>query len=39
MAVYETPLKIGADYSYSQMVDYTQDDNHQKHMLEKLKNK
>ena len=39
MAVYETPLKIGADYSYSQMVDYSQDDKHQKHMLEKLKNK
>ena len=39
MAVYETPLKIGADYSYSQMVDYSQDDKHQKHMLEKLNNK
>ena len=39
MAVYETPLKIGADYSYSQMVDYTKDDKHQKYMLEKLNNK
>ena len=39
MAIYETPLKIGADYSYSQMVDYTKDDKHQKYMLEKLNNK
>ena len=39
MAVYETPLKIGADYSYSQMVDYTKDEKHQKYMLEKLNNK
>ncbi len=39
MAVYETPLKIGADYSYSQMIDYKKDDKHQKYMLEKLNNK
>ena len=38
IAIYETPLKIGADYSYSQMVDYTKDDKHQKYMLEKLNN-
>ena len=39
IAVYETPLKVGADYSFSQMVDYSKDNKHQKHMLEKLNDK
>ena len=39
VAVYKTPLKVGADYSYSQMIDYSKNKQHQEHMLRKLKEK
>ena len=39
IAVYKTPSKIGADYSFSQMIDYSKDNKHQEHMLNKLKEK
>lgn len=38
-AIYKTPSKFGADYSYSQMVDYSKDKKHQDQMLAKLNEK
>jgi len=39
IAVYKTPSKIGADYSYSQMIDYSKNKKHQDYMLKKINDK
>ena len=36
IAVYKNPTHIGAQYSYSQMIDYSNDKKHQEHMLKIL---
>ena len=36
IAVYKNPTHIGAQYSYSQMIDYSNDKKHQEHMLKTL---
>jgi len=36
IVVYRNPINIGAQYSYSQMIDYSNDTKHQEHMLKTL---
>ena len=36
IAAYKNPTHIGAQYSYSQMIDYSNDKKHQEHMLKTL---